>query len=372
MAQYPGHAAIVEAIYAAATEPDHWTVALDKLRHCYASDSAAILSQHITSGTGTRIDVGYQGKPRYFEDFARINPIFDRMLHQPVGVPITPRDLMDDALLRQSPYFNEYCRPNGISVMCGVIISRADHHMEWITLNRGERGKPYDRTQLRGLDDLVPHIRRGLQMSRQTDQIRTARVAWEAALDTLPQAIVLLDRNGRVVFVNRAARLIDAARDGFIIGGDGTVAAPWSDQELEALIAQATRGDDTGVRIGGELALRRRESPRPLAARVMPLPQASSWPGDRHPAVLLLIADPAAVITSEPRQLMTLFGLTEREAALASLLAAGRDLNAAAAILGIGRETARTHLSRALDKTECTRQADLVRLVLAASIPVAV
>jgi DNA-binding CsgD family transcriptional regulator len=67
--------------------------------------------------------------------------------------------------------------------------------------------------------------------------------------------------------------------------------------------------------------------------------------------------------------LKALFAFTSAEARLVSLLVSGGWLPDVANELGIGFETARTHLARARAKTETTSRIDLVRSVLLAMSP---
>ncbi|HEX2943920.1 MAG TPA: helix-turn-helix transcriptional regulator, partial [Rhodopila sp.] len=109
----------------------------------------------------------------------------------------------------------------------------------------------------------------------------------------------------------------------------------------------------------------------PLSVTVLPLARTLPWQLSAMPVVLLLIVDPLGASRPDTHTLVRLFGLTAREAALVGLLADGNRLDDAATQVGIGRETARTHLARALAKTGGKRQADLVRLAMAAASPVA-
>jgi DNA-binding CsgD family transcriptional regulator len=61
--------------------------------------------------------------------------------------------------------------------------------------------------------------------------------------------------------------------------------------------------------------------------------------------------------------LRALYGLTPAETRLAQRLAAGDELKAAAAQLGIGYGTARAQLAAIFRKTETKRQGELVRLL---------
>ena len=60
------------------------------------------------------------------------------------------------------------------------------------------------------------------------------------------------------------------------------------------------------------------------------------------------------------------FGLSPAEARLALRLVAGETLRSAAVKLGIGYETARTHLKNIFDKTGTCRQAELVGFIFTA------
>jgi DNA-binding CsgD family transcriptional regulator len=67
-------------------------------------------------------------------------------------------------------------------------------------------------------------------------------------------------------------------------------------------------------------------------------------------------------------QLRGLLGLTRQEARLALLLAEGSELREAAESLGIGYETARSHLRSALAKAGVRRQGQLVAQVVASAV----
>ena len=62
--------------------------------------------------------------------------------------------------------------------------------------------------------------------------------------------------------------------------------------------------------------------------------------------------------------LRVLFGLTSSEATLASKLIEGKGLEPAAKKSSIGINTARTHLKKVFSKTNTSRQAELVRVLL--------
>jgi DNA-binding CsgD family transcriptional regulator len=76
------------------------------------------------------------------------------------------------------------------------------------------------------------------------------------------------------------------------------------------------------------------------------------------------LADPDLPADTPLQTLRNLFGLSEREAEVATLIASGMRPAAAAAQMGITLNTARTHLKHVFQKSGATSQAELVRLVL--------
>jgi DNA-binding CsgD family transcriptional regulator len=95
---------------------------------------------------------------------------------------------------------------------------------------------------------------------------------------------------------------------------------------------------------------------QPFVRREGPLPTTRRL-------ALLTIADPQATPAAPEPLLRRHLGLSPAEARLAAALAAGERLADYAGRAGIGRETARTLLKRAMRKTGARRQADLVRQV---------
>jgi DNA-binding CsgD family transcriptional regulator len=102
---------------------------------------------------------------------------------------------------------------------------------------------------------------------------------------------------------------------------------------------------------------------RPPSVHVAPLAVERGWAAFHGPAAIVFVADPDAATAGRQDQLRVLFGLTPMEAAVASRIAEGEGLKAAADHLGIAVTTARTHLQHVFEKTDTRRQSELVRLI---------
>ena len=195
---------------------------------------------------------------------------------------------------------------------------------------------------------------------------RAARLAYR------PPDVALLDRPALVVDADRRVLDRNAAAEALLGAGDGLVAIRErigavdlaADNALQQAIVDVCRVVHTGV------AARRCALPRPSGApdlllRLRPVPVRFA---ELETAIFrcaidiverAVLAEPLA-----PALLADLFGLTPREAQLASLLSGPcSDLPAAAAALGVGYGTARTHLRMVLDKCQVASQVALARLL---------
>ena len=140
---------------------------------------------------------------------------------------------------------------------------------------------------------------------------------------------------------------------------------PTKDGELRHLIRQAGlaalgRSSETG----GVLALPRPNG-RPLSLLICPLRPHALTLGASVPAALLIFSDPDASPSTSTQALIDLYGLTPAEARLMTALVDGERLEDYADRQGISVNTARTQSKQIFAKTGHSRQADLIREVLA-------
>jgi len=206
--------------------------------------------------------------------------------------------------------------------------------------------------------------------------------AWQpaaaAALDALALAVLVVDRQARILHANReAADLLDRP-DGALVGhhAGGGLGARTGDgrSRLHALIQAACDGR-TGV-AGGFLQLEGGAADEPgVSVCVSPLvdPEADAEASGRALVVARLLRAQGR-IDAQGRievQLRTLYGLTRAEAQVGGALARGGCLAEIAAELGISVTTARTHVARIFLKTGTKQQSQLVALVAAVQLPVA-
>jgi DNA-binding CsgD family transcriptional regulator len=111
----------------------------------------------------------------------------------------------------------------------------------------------------------------------------------------------------------------------------------------------------------------RQPSSQPLYLLASPLPVHSGSQAESARAVIFL-ADLEQTFTQEFGGFLSLFGLTQSEARVATALAVGIELKKFAAINSISDHTVCAHLKSVMGKMGVHRQIDVVRLVMAGAL----
>jgi len=172
--------------------------------------------------------------------------------------------------------------------------------------------------------------------------------------------VLILDGTGRLLEANALAVEHLRACNGIRLRADRTVSL----REPAGVMLDrwiATGVPPTDNRDG--LLHARRPLSLPLSIMVVALPPPrSAWiSGD--PRWMLMVFDPERRALASASLIAADLGISEREAELAALLAAGMEIDQVARRLGISLHTARTHLKSIYSKTGIGSRAELVRRI---------
>jgi DNA-binding CsgD family transcriptional regulator len=178
--------------------------------------------------------------------------------------------------------------------------------------------------------------------------------------------VVLVNLSGAKVFANRQARDAFVANDGLTLGRGSSLRAAMAEEQagLDRLIGRAAlAGAGRGSGAGGVMLVSRPSGARSYQVLVAPVGSLLRW-HQPDAVAIVLFGDPDRTPPVASEVLARLYGLTAAEAAVAVAIARGEELSDIAAARGVSLNTVRTHLYRALTKTDTRRQTDLVRLLL--------
>jgi DNA-binding CsgD family transcriptional regulator len=379
-------------LYEASTSPEQWLSFFSALNDCLGAQS----SYFVLLDSEGRCDLLLNGgidsafQRAYVEHYHRHDVLLERFAaaKQRVGDWIgTSQSVISDREYRNSIFYNDFIRPQGLLHQCAATLGGFDGGVECgIGMMRAPGCAPFDKESVSLLAMLAPHIKRALNTQRALGQERSRVAALKQSVEALELAILSLDRRGRVVRMSAAAQAILDLRCGIVLDGGFLRASVAAEQSrLAEIIAGAVatgtgKGEEMAIRRttntapqagidplwtpphGGAMVISRWPPSRPLRVVVTPFHSNELLLGDQ-PAALVFFSDPDARTGSRAAVLCGLYRLTPTECRVASLITEGRELSLAAEQLKITVDTARFHLKSIFRKTGVNRQAELVRLV---------
>lgn len=203
--------------------------------------------------------------------------------------------------------------------------------------------------------------------------------AFASVVDRSHRGLLIFDADARVLAHNEAARLLLHGRSSLrlvplpgVPGGAQRITG--QDAATQAAIEEAVH--DCASAAAGvptadlpsrrrSLHLRQPDSRIGLVLHLCPLVPLSSAERAQPPAVAGTLIDLSRQPSLDGIQLSALFGLSASSARVAEAYLRADSVKDVARRLGISTNTVKTHLATIYERTGCTRQSQLVRLLMA-------
>ena len=353
----------VDLAYRAAIEPGLWREVLQGVSNLTAGDRAIILD-----GTASRSGlpvIGFEDEAltQYFEVFYPLNPIqaaIGRQGRRGKGVLGVTTDLMwvDPDSLHGSAFYNDYFRPFGMHASLQITLGERGQGPA-LNVMRPRRGGEFEGRDLELATLVQGPLSRAWRLGRKLQAERRVGEALAQVVERATGAVVLADRDGRIVHANRAAEALFRHGDGIqVMTASLRAASPSVSRRLAQLVGAAAGGEGAS----GAIALPRPSGRRPLAALVAPAWAEEQGQGER--LAIISITDPDRQVLAPQDRLRDLFGLTAGEARAVAELVAGHEPRRIAERLGLSLNTVRVQLARAMAKCDTGRQSELVSLII--------
>jgi len=194
----------------------------------------------------------------------------------------------------------------------------------------------------------------------------------EGALDALTSSVYLTDCQGRIVYMNRAAkRQVKTGNALHVVNNHLTPVDTLARVKLTEAIAKAAVDEAERLSGGITVALPTAGN-KGLVATVIPIESRglNDLCDTAAAMVAIFVQDPTAVPPLAGDAFATLYGLTNSELRVLLAMTPGLSVKAVARILEISDKTAKTHLKRIYAKTGTSKQTELMHLLMASTPPV--
>ncbi len=359
---------VIELAYQAATEPRLWPKVLESVADKVGGQGAIAL---YLAPSPSRLPVSARIDPAaaqlYFKDFESLNPIQAvtrragerRLAEQSVTTDQT-WVAKDD--LTASPFYAEFL--SGFDMHAFLMI-RLDVEVDRPTINivRSRRAGDFDALEIEIGVALQAPLSRAWRLGQRLGAERQIDEGLAGFTERSAAAVILADAQGRIVHANAAAAVLLAGADGLYARPDGLRAATAEASRGLARLLGRAAGADSAPAVSGAMSIPRPSGRRPLALLVSPVGMQSQPQMAGARLALICVVDPEQAISAPQDRLRDLFGLTAAEAKVAAELVAGHEPRVIAERFGVSLNTVRFHLARTMEKTQTTRQSDLVLLI---------
>ncbi|MFO0625787.1 MAG: helix-turn-helix transcriptional regulator [Polyangiales bacterium] len=299
----------------------------------------------------------------YSLDAAAAHPLFRPLADVVDGREGASRHLATASELSRTTLARQHLRGDGtLHGLSAMLLSASP--VAAVHVLGGRRGGPWTDGAADRLQRVTPTLRRAVEVYARLRRQRSTAQIDEGLLDALDVAALAVTSDGRIQRANASARSMLARSDG-VLDANGALRCvqAGAQRSLQAAVDTILRGEAREAVVIAP----RRTGRRPLLLFVSALTPSVG----ATPTLTVLVRDPESQASRAEELLRSLFSLTPAEARLALAVADGCSPADAAEQLGITVQTARTHLKRVFHKTATTRQAELVKLVLAEFPPVA-
>ena len=244
----------------------------------------------------------------------------------------------------------------------------------WIDVIRGrsEPERPFSAGDRELVGALLPHLSRALGLFARLKRQETEKLIYEGCLNHQVLGCLLLDGDGRLLCVSRAAGAIIDKHPGIELShGRVQLQDRTVQRALDKAIAKAiaARAQASGHQ-RGELVRLHAQNGVLLGMLAMPAPLFDYYQGRHVPSVIVYLSELTENLAMQqvsggsPAELIAqLLDLTRQEARLAALLASGQTISEAAGQMGIAVTAARNYSKNIYAKLGIKGQTDLVRIL---------
>ncbi len=366
---------VVEAIYDCALDPTRWLATLRLIADLCRSQVCLIGVYDYTNGRG-ELSYNFGQAEEYIRlhegKYKGMNPFWSAVMMQPIGVVTTQAMLIDDDEFWETRFYHEWCRPQRYLDMINFKIVQTEHRIGWWAAHRLEGQPRYGSGDIGLVNLLVPHVCRTIRISDALNLKTIRSEALEATLNALTSGVYLVDRLGRIIYMNRAAEHQVRASNAIRIANNRL--APTDRAARDAMsnaLAEAIVNEAETPASGISLALPAGEGAG-LVATMLPLGRGErcNLCGAFTAIAAIFVQDPVVVPAFPGEAFAKLYGLTDGELRVLLAMAPGLGVKEATEVLGISDATARTHVQHIYDKTGTSKQTELMHLFMSATPPV--
>jgi len=360
--------AVIGEIYDAAIDPSRWPSVLEQV--CgFVGGFAASLFIHDAVTKEANFVCQWGATPEsweaYTSEYVKINPAFPTLLLKETGTVLANVDIVPENKLRLTRFYKEWLQPQGFVDTIGAVLEKSWTSCSIFAVLRGAEHGIVDESARQRMALLIPHIQRAVLIGKTIELKNVVNEDFALTLNALSTAVYLLSESREILHTNSSGAALRNADTILIAAGNVFQARdPIHEGQLRTMISDASAYTASAGRKTMAIELSATDGER-YFAHILPLGLGTQgWVRSCHGAAFAVFIHQAALwrptlvecvaerFQLTPAQIRVLFALLEVGGAAE-----------AAPVLGISKDTVKSHLKHIFRKTGTKSQADLVKLV---------
>ncbi|MEH6814886.1 MAG: helix-turn-helix transcriptional regulator [Motiliproteus sp.] len=368
----------VTDIYSAPGNIDNWSVAVESVTKVVGGDTGVYFALNGEDmGTEVSAEFGYDQEDiaLYQSGYGAETDIRFQYMHNLIpGQAFREFEFVtDEQGYRDSKWIQFQKKKYGLFWCMSAHISTHNLWHDIIAVNRLEDKGAHTDAEKAGLQTLLPHLSRAMELHRTMSRLESRYGAVLSVLDKLLVGLIITDTNKRVVVSNSAAKQAAETSGAFQITSEGLIKIAHDTQyrqfaELLERTVQTT--SKQGHDAGGVVAVPSNGRFGCLLFEVMPIRDDGFSDASQIHGAAVFVIDPDRSETVDLTGISKIFGLTEAESNITRKLVDGMTLDQISETRGASIQTVRSQLKTMFAKTGAKSQTDVVRLALKASPPI--
>src|SRR5690349_16235998 len=215
---------LIGLAYDAALDTSFWPILLNRIADLLAATSgAAIISYN--SQTRRRGLLYPHAAPEYILSFLDYwcprCPILHYGKNHPIATVMQPEMFLSREEYCRTEMFNEWFKPQRAEAMIGSKLLIEGSVSMFLALMRPYSSGDFEEAEIRLFDAMIPHLQRAVQLQLRLAGLAGPAEGSAAILNQLPQGVLLVDAQSRVLFANPSGEKLFRARAGLFSGPDG-------------------------------------------------------------------------------------------------------------------------------------------------------
>lgn len=365
---------LIPEIYKATVDPGHWDQVLEKIAGLTHSKSACLY--YLDKNHGMANTIAQFGCPKhmiqnYNKQFAKLDSLFDVTVSD---------DEKGESLCQffspgnngfsdvESDIYENWMKPEGAYHIGRVQFLNNDSHKAAIAILREEEAGEWEEGDIRVINEIVPHLRRALDIHTEFTRLRLQQDAMMKGLDRLVIGLILYDRNARVVYINPTAKSIIKSHPALAPKDEGLLLNSVKDNKNlhQTILDTASIEPEDSWKQSVAIGITHPDVVAPLPLLVTPmhahlLTSDLDYEGAR---VAVFLSDPNLQQPISVSNLVSVYKLTPSEAQVAISIANGHSIDDIARTSHHSAHTIRSQLKSTFKKTGVSRQSELIKLLL--------